>query len=67
MSNRFGVQGAAERRARYNELRDEGMSPWDAAVELGLDPKDTGPRYERWRLAGISQRLSAAVRPELRA
>lgn len=55
MPNRFGAHGADERRARYNELRDEGMNPWEAATELGLDPRLTADRYERWRLAGLAK------------
>jgi hypothetical protein len=54
MSNRFGAYGACERQAEYNRLRNEGLTSWDAVLELGLDPQAAG-RYERWRLAGVER------------
>ena len=37
-----------ERRARYFELRREGMEMFSAAAEVGVLDRDTVRRYERW-------------------
>jgi hypothetical protein len=44
---RADVRGAPVRRARYAELRRDGLSMYEAAAAVGVDP-DTGKRYERW-------------------
>jgi hypothetical protein len=36
----------AEKFGRYCELRDQGILPADAAVEIGVAPRPTGQRYE---------------------
>ncbi len=39
---------ARDRRARYYELRREGMEMFSAAAEVGVFDKDAALRYERW-------------------
>jgi hypothetical protein len=36
---------------RYRELRDEGITPADACLDIGLSFRSSGPRYERWYCA----------------
>lgn len=48
--------GAPERRAKYAELRRQGISQWDAARAVGIDPHLTSKSYERWyQAAGAGQ------------
>ena len=61
-NNRFGGFGGPERQRKYNELRDAGVSSYDAAEELGLDPFQTAKRYERWYQSGLERETSSESR-----
>lgn len=45
--------GARERRARYAELRRQGLKPWDALVGIGMTGGENWRRYERWYQAEL--------------
>lgn len=52
--NNQRAEASARRRARFRQLRAEGMSVLDAGVQLGI-ARGTAYRYEQWRIKAIQQ------------
>jgi len=42
------AKATAAKRARYAELRQQGKTSFEAALEIGVDVYEGAKRYERW-------------------